>query len=526
MKRILLLLAMAFGAMPLIRAEISVQTAVCDVYSQPPIVGGIISGTYDTSVLKKGILVNVSKSNLFYNGNAQKAFPFYWNSQEVVNAYNTKGLIIDCTSIGKEQFWCPLQFLKPNTDYYVRAYAIREDGSIVYGQIKTVHSINVNRYNGHSDYANVFHAFDYTLFDLITDEIIYPNKGYYYSTNESPGIARTQIGNNYNTCYKFKTEWNYKLWYYHSIHCQKDKIVNVPLLSFTNNKLLIQKNPFDANKDITIYYSINGNYFRPETFTNVYSNPIEINKPCTVYCYAKSSYGYISYTNMYVINRLNEDLDVVNSGLSNESQANRLMNSKVKVSYKQCPDGNHPHMIDLGLPSGTLWACCNVGASKPEEYGGYYAWGETEEKAVYDPETYKYYNNKQWIELGSNISGTKYDVAYVRWGGDWQMPTIEQINELIEICKHKNTSLNGIKGGRVIGENGNSIFLPATGFHSGTDLFRLGKDGYYGCGTQCREYDGRAYSLFFSDTGSWYYTYSFKRSFGFSVRPVVKKKRE
>ena len=104
------------------------------------------------------------------------------------------------------------------------------------------------------------------------------------------------------------------------------------------------------------------------------------------------------------------------------------------------------------------------------------------------------------------------------------MPTIEQINELIEICKHKNTSLNGINGGRVIGENGNSIFLPGTGFHSGTDLFRLGKDGYYGCGTQCREYDGRAYSLFFSDTGSWYYHYSFKRSFGFSVRPVVKKK--
>ncbi|MBR3455627.1 MAG: hypothetical protein IKH26_09920 [Bacteroidaceae bacterium] len=517
MKRILLLLAMAFGAMPLIRAEISVQTAVCDVYSQPPIVGGIISGTYDTSVLKKGILVNVSKSNLFYNGNAQKAFPFYWNSQEVVNANYTKGLIIDCTSIGKEQFWCPLQFLKPNTDYHVRAYAIREDGSIVYGQIKTVHSINVNRYNGHSDYANVFHAFDYTLFDLITDEIIYPNKGFYYSTNESPRIARTQIGNNYNTCYKFKTEWNYKLWYYHSIHCQKDKIVNVPLLSFTNNKLLIQKNPFDANKDITIYYSINGNYFRPETFTNVYSNPIEINKPCTVYCYAKSSYGYISYTNMYVINRLNEDLDVVNSGLSNESQANRLMNSKVKVSYKQCPDGNHPHMIDLGLPTGTLWACCNVGATKQEECGSYFAWGETKE---YDGSTYLYYDDG-YIDIGYDIAGTKYDVAHVKWGGSWRMPTLDQIKELLENCTSEWRTVNSVYGREFAGPNGGKVFLPAAGRQL-NGLDNLGISGDYWSSTLSPEGNNLACFLYFdSDDHLHWYDVNY-RDYGHCVRPVSK----
>ena len=58
-------------------------------------------------------------------------------------------------------------------------------------------------------------------------------------------------------------------------------------------------------------------------------------------------------------------------------------------AYTACPDNNHPHLIDLGLPSSTKWSCCNVGASKPEAYGGYYAWGETQEKSLYDYTTYK-----------------------------------------------------------------------------------------------------------------------------------------
>ncbi|MBO4315774.1 MAG: hypothetical protein J5867_07425, partial [Prevotella sp.] len=79
--------------------------------------------------------------------------------------------------------------------------------------------------------------------------------------------------------------------------------------------------------------------------------------------------------------------------------------------------------VDLGLPSKTKWASCNVGATKPEEYGGYYAWGETEEKEVYDESTYKYYQNDEYVNLGSDISGTEYDVAHVKWGGNWRMPT-------------------------------------------------------------------------------------------------------
>ena len=109
-----------------------------------------------------------------------------------------------------------------------------------------------------------------------------------------------------------------------------------------------------------------------------------------------------------------------------------------------CPDDHHPHQIDLGLPSGTKWACCNVGADKPEAYGGYYAWGETEEKDVYNDVTYQYSTGEDgngdgyyddyhvetsfdvygvWQSLGDDIAGSQYDVAQVKWGGDWQMPT-------------------------------------------------------------------------------------------------------
>ena len=107
-----------------------------------------------------------------------------------------------------------------------------------------------------------------------------------------------------------------------------------------------------------------------------------------------------------------------------------------------CPDNHHPHAIDLGLPSGTKWACCNVGATAPEDYGGYYAWGETSEKSDYD-DGYAYWQDKNgdgWMDsgectnIGSDIAGTQYDVAYIRMGSSWRMPNAEQINELINNC--------------------------------------------------------------------------------------------
>jgi hypothetical protein len=108
---------------------------------------------------------------------------------------------------------------------------------------------------------------------------------------------------------------------------------------------------------------------------------------------------------------------------------------------------NETHVaVDLGLPSGTKWASCNVGATKPEEYGGYYAWGETEEKEFYDKSTYKFYQDDAYVNIGSDISGTEYDVAHVKWGGNWCMPTYDDIQELRDNCTSEWTTLNGVNG--------------------------------------------------------------------------------
>ena len=114
--------------------------------------------------------------------------------------------------------------------------------------------------------------------------------------------------------------------------------------------------------------------------------------------------------------------------------------------------------IDLGLPSGTKWASCNVGATKPEEYGELFAWGKTETKRTFSDRNYKY----SQLPL-HEIAGSKYDVAHVKWGGRWRMPTKAQMDELVEKCEVSQTSINGVKGVLVKGPTGQSIFLPAAG---------------------------------------------------------------
>lgn len=193
-----------------------------------------------------------------------------------------------------------------------------------------------------------------------------------------------------------------------------------------------------------------------------------------------------------------------------------------------CPDANHVHAVDLGLS--VKWACCNVGASTPEGYGGYYAWGETEEKSNYTASTYKYYlgnldsdshyyDSNEFQNIGSNISGTSYDVAHVKWGGSWRMPTRDEIKELRKKCSWQWTEVNGIKGDKVTGPNGNSIFLPAAGYRYGTEVNGRGSYGYYWSGTLRENYSGDAYNLYFYSGEFGYLCYC--RIYGHTVRPVT-----
>ena len=188
-------------------------------------------------------------------------------------------------------------------------------------------------------------------------------------------------------------------------------------------------------------------------------------------------------------------------------------------SYLSCPDNNHPHLIDLGLPSGTKWACCNINASFPYEYGGYYAWGETEEKDVYTLDTYSFYDNNmnKYVRM-SNISGTQYDVAHMKWGHYWQMPSGSHISELKNNCSSVYGSLNDVNGLYITGPNGGSIFLPAAGCYW-ESLQNVGVEGYYWAsglfGDNKNQY---AYYLTFRVAGfGLYHDY---RQCGFPVRPI------
>lgn len=169
--------------------------------------------------------------------------------------------------------------------------------------------------------------------------------------------------------------------------------------------------------------------------------------------------------------------------------------------------------VDLGLS--VKWASFNVGATKPEEYGGYYAWGETEEKESYFEENYLYYNNGSYTNIGNDISGTQYDVAHVKWGGDWRMPTFAEQQELIDNCTWELTTVNGVYGYKVTGSNGNSIFLPAAGCRYESEIDDVGNAGYYFSSTMS---DELSVIIYFDDGDKMLYSnYSF---YGHSVRPV------
>lgn len=189
-----------------------------------------------------------------------------------------------------------------------------------------------------------------------------------------------------------------------------------------------------------------------------------------------------------------------------------------------CPDDHHPHAIDLGLPSGTVWACCNVGSKSPEECGSYYAWGDTEEAVerniqnVFDDYVHCDGDAYSCHDLGTSICGTEYDVAHVKWGGSWCMPTYDDYIELRERCSLIWVSMNGVDGLQIIGPNNNSLFFPA----GGQDFVAVGQYGRYWTGTLYEELTYGAYQFeFFRPSGAAMYDWDL-RGCGHNIRPVCK----
>lgn len=197
------------------------------------------------------------------------------------------------------------------------------------------------------------------------------------------------------------------------------------------------------------------------------------------------------------------------------------------VTYEYEEEITSGQEVDLGLS--VNWGGWNVGASSPEQYGCYYAWGETKEKSSYGWPTYNFWSDKngnggmdpeEVTNIGSNISGTQYDVARKTWGGSWRMPTQAEFEELISKCTWTWYQYKGVDGYKVTGPNGNSIFLPAGGGYSESYNRYEGVYGNYWSASM-NEGDTMDHAWYLSFGAEFYDSgVSRNRSLGRTVRPV------
>ena len=176
--------------------------------------------------------------------------------------------------------------------------------------------------------------------------------------------------------------------------------------------------------------------------------------------------------------------------------------------------------VDLGLS--VKWATCNVGASKPYEYGEYYSWGETETKESYEPGNYTYANGGSAVN-DKNTLDIENDVAHKKWGGKWRMPSREEFDELIQNCTWTWTTQNDVNGFLVTsnkpGYTDRSIFLPAAGLRSLSELRLSGDIGFYWTTTPSEHFAESACFLYITPGFKSLYE-SAARNQAHSVRPV------
>lgn len=249
-----------------------------------------------------------------------------------------------------------------------------------------------------------------------------------------------------------------------------------------------------------------------------------------------------------VIDAINDLVAEVNSGNTSAASALAQIIQKLEDLKGSIGGGGTTpspvEYVDLGLPSGLKWAKCNLGASKPSDYGDYYSWGETAPKADYDWPTYK------WMQAGKSNSNyiTKYtvadgqtwgiwydssgafigdnktvlaaadDAATANLGSPWRMPTADEIQELIDNCTWIWTTQDGVNGYQVDGPNGNAIFLPASGEREDSGLIDAGTKARYWSSSLHTTLNSYAHHIYF-DSGN-YERQGVLRCYGYSVRPV------
>lgn len=242
----------------------------------------------------------------------------------------------------------------------------------------------------------------------------------------------------------------------------------------------------------------------------------EEGQSCTVNATANDGYQFVNWTE-------NGCVVSTNANYTFSVTDNRTLVAHFDHAY-----------VDLGLPSGTLWATCNIGANAPEDYGDYFAWGETETKDTYNWSTYKWcngnYNQLTKYCTSSSFGNNGFtddlsvllpedDAATANWGGDWRIPTREEWDEFQNNTTSTWTTQNGVYGRLFTATNGGSLFLPAAGCRGDNSLFYDGMEGRYWSSLLVTS---NPYGVWYLDfqPGYCYVGFHSYRYSGFPVRPV------
>ena len=306
-----------------------------------------------------------------------------------------------------------------------------------------------------------------------------------------------------------KSGYKFKGWNMEGIEISTSNTLILPINSNTEITAVFQNIP---NYSVTVVSSGNG---------TVSSSSSSVQEGGSVTLTATPNSGYV-FKN-WTLNG-----NVVST--QNPYTATVTANSVYVANFEVATNNGHAY-VDLGLS--VKWATCNVGATTPEGYGNYYAWGETTPKTTYDWSTYKYCNGA-WNTMTKYCKSSNYgtvdnkttleltdDAAHVNWGGSWRMPTLAEQNELMDTnnCTWTWTTQNGVNGYKVTSKkNGNSIFLPAAGYRLGSNLYSAGSYGGYWSSSLLTSDSYRAYDLCFNSSYvNWGYD---NREYGHSVRPV------
>lgn len=210
------------------------------------------------------------------------------------------------------------------------------------------------------------------------------------------------------------------------------------------------------------------------------------------------------YVSIYEEKSLCEKISPQKDNSTNKSAQQKIASEPLGYIH------NHQY-IDLGLPSGTLWATQNIGAISPSDSGNYYAYGETTTKEVY--------KNIKAEKLGQISGNSFFDAAARNWDYPWRMPTLEHYQELIDYCKWNVTLMNGRHGYKIVGPNGNSIFLPAVGYKEYNSVMNDNCGGYYWIAEADKPGIAAAHYLFFGKGGI--VIFDHPRGRGCTIRPII-----